>query len=1375
MLISEIKELDKSLQDNDVVEMQSGFSSFRVNFARIYSWIKNKLNLSQVAYTGKFSDLKGVPSLPTKSYIDGQDAAAIEASKHYTDDRLQFKVDREVGKGLSTNDFRDSDVTKLGTIQTGATKNETDEYLLNRANHYGPIYVDPGDIQLFPATTTTTGVVQVGDGLSVTEEGILSADISGNVVEDIYDSLDNKVDKVAGKQLSTEDYTTSEKDKLSGVAPEATKNASDADLRDRATHTGTQAINTVEGLESALEGKASVGDVTELEESLADVATSGEYDDLSGKPNLSVYATTTYVDDSIGAIELDASEIKSLYESNANTNAFTDSEKNKLGGIESGAEVNVPTNLSATRTANQVTITNDNGTNAVIGQATSTQAGVLSSSDKAKIDGLSAVASTGDYGDLLNTPTSTDDIPEGSVNKYITQAEKEKLSGLEGSHFKGQFVSLSALNTAFPTADVGDYAYVDLGEDEAVVSYLWDESDEQWTQVQGAATELTPAQIKSLYESNPDTNGYTDAEKSKLSGIEANATENSSDASLRDRSTHTGTQSANTITGLADVATSGDYDDLDNLPTLFSGNYNDLSNKPTIPDAQVNSDWNATNGVAQILNKPTLGSAASADSIDFATSAQGAKADTAIQSIVAGTNITVDDTDPLNPIVSATGGGGSSGDMQSSVYDPNGVEADVFDILNSYMPYGPRVSVSGEYYLPTVTNPTSGEITGGLRTDNTLNAPTSSSAHNLVMRDSTGQIQTVLTPTNAEHVTSKKYVDDAVASAGGGGGASGHSLIVTDDSGDILVSDGTGLTGVNSIRSADAGNDKAIGDESVAIGYSSYAIAERSLALGVDSWAGTMRSTAVGENTYIDGGTRSVAIGAAAYIQDANNSIAIGGSSGIEIEGSGYGSVGIGGSSFVSKTLGTAIGYSSAVGHENSVALGANAVTTKVFQVSVGNPDREETRLISNVSTPVDSTDAATKGYVDTAIANAGGGSSGYTLISRDNSGNIAEVGDTAFAGTGVVRSSNAYTSFAVGDYSTAIGYNASASGSNSTSIGYNAAATETSSTAIGYNASASGSSSTVVGRSAGVSGNYSTAIGYNAFASEIGSTAIGYNAYASETGSIAIGRSSQASGSNSTSIGYNAAATETGSTAIGYNSGRYKPSSTARTVKTTLGYNASYTRDDSTYEVAIGRRTADGGTLTPTLLTGVADPEQPNDAANKQYVDATDAATKGYVDGSFLEKKSPASGSEVNVAWDGPSLVVKSGPTLPTSHSVAYMGGYGFRVDSGSTYPTDSASAAAYVEGSYSYLYSQGGASYVYLETDGGDGSEEVKLTLSGNLFADKPIQYKSSVAISDDNDLVTKQYVDTLLSPAQRTAINALVAGTSTLEDLINALQAT
>lgn len=38
-----------------------------------------------------------------------------------------------------------------------------------------------------------------------------------------------------------------------------------------------------------------------------------------------------------------------------------------------------------------------------------------------------------------------------------------------------------------------------------------------------------------------------------------------------------------------------------------------IKNKPAIPDAQVNSDWNSNSGASQILNKPTLGTAASKD------------------------------------------------------------------------------------------------------------------------------------------------------------------------------------------------------------------------------------------------------------------------------------------------------------------------------------------------------------------------------------------------------------------------------------------------------------------------------------------------------------------------------------------------------------------------------------------------------------------------------------------------------------------------------------------------------------------------------------------------------------------------------------------
>jgi phage minor structural protein len=46
------------------------------------------------------------------------------------------------------------------------------------------------------------------------------------------------------------------------------------------------------------------------------------------------------------------------------------------------------------------------------------------------------------------------------------------------------------------------------------------------------------------------------------------------------------------------------FTDLKNV--AFSGSYNDLTDKPSIPSAQVNSDWNATSGVEEILNKPTI-------------------------------------------------------------------------------------------------------------------------------------------------------------------------------------------------------------------------------------------------------------------------------------------------------------------------------------------------------------------------------------------------------------------------------------------------------------------------------------------------------------------------------------------------------------------------------------------------------------------------------------------------------------------------------------------------------------------------------------------------------------------------------------------------
>lgn len=58
--------------------------------------------------------------------------------------------------------------------------------------------------------------------------------------------------------------------------------------------------------------------------------------------------------------------------------------------------------------------------------------------------------------------------------------------------------------------------------------------------------------------------------------------------------------------------------------------YNNLTNTPTIPAAQVNSDWDATSGVAEILNKPTIGDGTL--SLETGTGLQGSASFSANQS-----------------------------------------------------------------------------------------------------------------------------------------------------------------------------------------------------------------------------------------------------------------------------------------------------------------------------------------------------------------------------------------------------------------------------------------------------------------------------------------------------------------------------------------------------------------------------------------------------------------------------------------------------------------------------------------------------------------------------------------------------------------------
>lgn len=250
-------------------------------------------------------------------------------------------------------------------------------------------------------------------------------------------ALDQKVDKESGKGLSENDFTDADKEKLDGIAPEATKNATDAQLRDRATHTGEQPISSITGLQTALNSKVDV---------------------VPGK--------------------------------GLSSEDFTAADKMKLNGIEEGATANQTDAFLVDRA-------NHTGT-----QAISTVSGLQSALDS-KVDKVAGM---------------------GLSQENFTTAEKNKLALLEEPHFKGLFPTLADLEAAVPNPVPGDYAQVaGANPGDPSVTYVWDDPLNQWVE---QAPEISAAQVKSLYESNPDTNAFTDSEKSKLAGIANGATAN---------------------------------------------------------------------------------------------------------------------------------------------------------------------------------------------------------------------------------------------------------------------------------------------------------------------------------------------------------------------------------------------------------------------------------------------------------------------------------------------------------------------------------------------------------------------------------------------------------------------------------------------------------------------------------------------------------------------------------------------------------------------------------------------------------------------------------------------------------------------------------
>lgn len=106
---------------------------------------------------------------------------------------------------------------------------------------------------------------------------------------------------------------------------------------------------------------------------------------------------------------------------------------------------------------------------------------------------------------------------KGLSSNDFTLAEKNKLAGLESSKFRGSFISLAALQAGAKSPTAGDYADVDAAAGADTTRYIYDVTDKRWIDI-GGAPALTAAQVKTLYESNSNTNVLTDARRNIVDG-----------------------------------------------------------------------------------------------------------------------------------------------------------------------------------------------------------------------------------------------------------------------------------------------------------------------------------------------------------------------------------------------------------------------------------------------------------------------------------------------------------------------------------------------------------------------------------------------------------------------------------------------------------------------------------------------------------------------------------------------------------------------------------------------------------------------------------------------------------------------------------------
>lgn len=122
---------------------------------------------------------------------------------------MGFEFNPLLDDGLDYDSGAKGDPGAAGVgVISGGTENQV--LAKNSDNDFDMKWTDQGGYTLPTASASVLGGIKIGTRLSIDVNGVLSADVQTT-------DISGKVDKVTGKGLSTNDYTTVEQTKLSGI------------------------------------------------------------------------------------------------------------------------------------------------------------------------------------------------------------------------------------------------------------------------------------------------------------------------------------------------------------------------------------------------------------------------------------------------------------------------------------------------------------------------------------------------------------------------------------------------------------------------------------------------------------------------------------------------------------------------------------------------------------------------------------------------------------------------------------------------------------------------------------------------------------------------------------------------------------------------------------------------------------------------------------------------------------------------------------------------------------------------------------------------------------------------------------------------------